>query len=215
MDENKTTQQGEQETALAAAPEQSVYAPTIWTDDKLMAKAYKAARYLASSDLVPTQTYKNRPENCLIAIDLANRMNLAPLLVMQNLYIVQGKPAWSGQFCIAAINNCGRFSPLEFVAEEDGSTYAKATDLRTGKVCCGTPITWDMVKNEGWLNKSGSKWKTMPQQMFMYRAASFFARTFCPDVLFGLQTVDEVKDVSGYEDESGKTYTVISLDDNA
>lgn len=215
MDENKVMTPAEQETALTTAPESAVYAPTIWTSDDLMRKAYRAAKYLASSDLVPAQTYKNKPENCLIAMDLANRMNLAPLLVMQNLYIVQGKPAWSGQFCIAAINNCGRYSPLEFVSEEDGSTYAKATDLRTGKVCTGTPITWDMVKAEGWLTKPGSKWKTMPQQMFMYRAASFFARAFCPDVLFGLQTVEEVRDVSGYEDETGKQYTVISLDDNA
>ena len=204
-------QQTAESTALAqtAAPP---YAPSIWNDDNLLKSAFRAAKYLASSALVPEQTYKGRPENCLIAMDLANRMSLPPLVVMQNLYIVQGKPAWSGQFCIAAINGCGRFSPLEFVYDEDGSCYARATDLRTGKLCCGTPITWDMVKGEGWLDKKGSKWKTMPQQMFSYRAAAFFARLYCPDILSGIQTVEEIRDVKGYEDKE-QTVTVISLDD--
>ena len=68
-----------------------------------------------------------------------------------------------------------------------------------------------MVKAEGWYDKSGSKWKTMPDQMFRYRAAAFFARAFCPDVLMGLQTVEETRDVRGYDDEPKKT-TVITLD---
>lgn len=83
--------------------------------------------------------------------------------------------------------------------------------LSSGKVCTGAPVTWDMVKAEGWYDKSGSKWKTMPDQMFRYRAAAFFARTFCPDVLMGLQTVEETRDVRGYDDEPKKT-TVITLD---
>lgn len=210
MDELRPTPEAQEQTALAAAPA-SGYAPTIWNDDSLFKQAARAAKYLAASDLVPEQTYRGRPENCLIAMDLANRMNLAPLLVMQNLYIVKGKPGWSGTFCISAINGCGRFSPLEFVFADDGSCYAKATDLRTGKTVCGTAITWDMVKGEGWYDKSGSKWKTMPQQMFMYRAAAFFARAFCPDILMGISTADEIRDTNGY-DEPEKTVTVITLD---
>jgi len=66
-----------------------------------------------------------------------------------------------------------------------------------------------MAKDEGWLDKKGSKWQTMPRQMMMYRAASFFARVHCPEVLIGLQTVDEVQDVNGYEEEkSTKTITL-------
>lgn len=209
MDELRPAPEAQEQTALAAAP--SGYAPTLWNNDALFKQAARAAKYLAASDLVPEQTYKGRPENCLIAMDLANRMNLAPLLVMQNLYIVKGKPGWSGQFCIATINGCGRFSPLEFVFADDGSCHAQATDLRTGKMLCGTSITWDMVNGEGWLNKQGSKWKTMPQQMFMYRAAAFFARAFCPDILMGIPTIEEVRDTVGYE-EAEKTVTVITLD---
>ena len=206
------TAKQQQNEVADLAPASGSAALSIWNDSRLMKQAFSAAKYFASSAIAPEPLYRNHPENCLIAIDIANRMGVSPLPVMQNLYIVKGKPCWAGSFCIAAINSCGRFTPLEFVTDEDGTTYAKATRKATGAVCCGTPITWDMVKNEGWLDKQGSKWKTMPQQMFMYRAATFFARVYCPDVLMGLQTKDEVEDVYGYE-PAAPSVTVISLDD--
>lgn len=202
MDENKSLPAAES-TALETA-NSNQYVPTMWNDPKKLASAYKAAQYLASSELVPEQTYRNKPQNCLAALDLANRMNLAPLLVMQNLYIVKGKPGWSGQFCVAAINGCGRFTPLDFVWDEEGGCYAQATRIADNHLCVGTKITWAMVKAEGWYDKSGSKWKTMPQQMFQYRAAAFFARTFCPDILMGIYTADELRDSHGYDDDKPK-----------
>lgn len=51
-----------------------------------------------------------------------------------------------------------------------------------------------MVKAEGWLSKTGSKWKTMPQLMFRYRAAAFFARIYAPDITLGMQTAEEIYD---------------------
>lgn len=184
----------------------SLWAYNDWDD------AVKKAKILASSDLVPTGTYRNKPANCLIALDMAQRTGLSPLYVMQNLYVIQGRPSWSGQFCITAINGCGRFSPLKFVrlVGEDNKLlgyYAQATRLSDGEICEGPAVTWDTAKGEGWVDKSGSKWKTMPDLMFHYRCAAFFARTFCPDVLNGLQTVDEVRDVYGYGDERTVTVT--------
>jgi hypothetical protein len=64
-----------------------------------------------------------------------------------------------------------------------------------------------MAQKEGWLNKPGSKWQTMPVQMMQYRAAAFFARVHCSDVLLGIPTYEEVQDVHGYE-EPAKVVTV-------
>lgn len=202
-----------EETKLAA-PESSALAvspkDTMWTNDQLMTKAYRAAKYLAASDLVPEQTYRDKPQNCLIALDMANRLGMSPLIVMQQLYIVKGKPSWSGQFCVAAINGCGKFTPLEYIWTEEngGGCAARATRIETGQVCQSSFITMKMASDEGWLQKSGSKWKSMPQQMMMYRAAAFFARTFCPEVLLGLQTVEEVRDVYGEEDTEKPVVTI-------
>jgi hypothetical protein len=79
-----------------------------------------------------------------------------------------------------------------------------------GNVVDGTKVTMQMAKDEGWIDKSGSKWKTMPEQMLMYRAGAFFARVHCPDVLYGIQMVDEVKDAMGYDEEE-KTRVRIEL----
>lgn len=212
MDEEKKVQT--EELATTSPQDQAIATvdgpQNIWNNESLYKRAISQAKVLASSDLVPEGTYRNKPANCLIALDMAYRMNMSPLNVMQNLFIVKGKPGWSGQYCIAAINACGRFSPLDFIrlVDDKGNLtgyYAQATNIATGRICEGSPVTWDMVKAEGWLDKAGSKWKTMPEQMFKYRCAAFFARTFCPEVLNGLQTVEELKDVRGYD--------VVTIDD--
>ena len=185
------------------------YGMTMWSDTKSMNAAMKVANLLAKSQLLPEQ-YIGHPENCLIAIDIANRMRVSPLLVAQNLYIVRGKPGWSGSFAISAINNCGKFSPLDFVYTKNGGggCYAQATRLSDGKVLKGTEITLEMAKNEGWSTKPGSKWLTMSEQMLAYRAGSFFARAYCPEVLLGVQTIDEIQDVNGYVDEDKSVVTI-------
>lgn len=217
MDEQRTENQ---ELAVAPKEETAItYAPgqTIWNNTEMYAMAVKQAKILASSDLVPEGTYRGKPANCLIALDMSHRTGLSPLNVMQNLYIVKGRPGWSGQYCISAINSCGRFTPLEFIQmiDDKGETrgyYAQAINRETGKICIGSPVTWDMVRAEGWYDKNGSKWKTMPDLMFHYRSAAFFAREYCPEVLNGLQTVEELKDVRGYDEPAAKT-TIITLDE--
>lgn len=201
-----------QECMEIAQPAQHV-APTMWNDTKMMNAAWRTAGMISKSGLVP-ESYRNSPENCLIAIDLANRQGLSPMMVMQNLYVVRGKPAWSGSFCAAAINGCGKFTPLEYIwSGEPGNPSfgctAQATRRANGSLCQSDTITIQMAKDEGWMDKSGSKWKTMPRQMMMYRAASFFARAHCPEVLLGIQTVEEVQDVRGYEEAQEETTTIV------
>ena len=178
---------------------------SMWNDKDLLAQSFNCAKYLASCALVP-DTYQNRPENCLIALDLANRSGMSPLTVMQNLYVVKGKPAWSGQFAIALVNSSRRFArPLTPVFFGEAGTaswgcYMTTIDLQ-GKEVAGARVTMQMAKDEGWIDKAGSKWKTFPEQMLMYRAGAFFARVHCPDVLYGIQMADEVKDTYGYEED--------------
>lgn len=173
----------------------------------------RIAKGLASSDLVPA-AYKNNIPNTMIALEMSNRLKISPFEVMQNLDIIKGKPSWSSTFIIASINSCGRFKPLrfEFVGTPKTDEYgcrAFTEDLEGNKLI-GPTVTWLMVKSEGWLSKTGSKWQTMPELMFQYRAASFFGRLYAPDILKGMQTVDEVKDVVGTIDVEFEDETKIS-----
>lgn len=165
--------------------------------------AQRMAKALSSSTLVP-QSYQgqNGLANSLIALEIAGRMRMSPLLVMQNLHIVQGRPSWSSQFLIATVNACGRFSPLRFVFDDATNPtwcYAEAKDLATGEVLQGERITAEMAKREGWSTKTGSKWQTMPGQMFRYRAAAFWVRVYCPEISLGLVTQDEAIDAEPVE----------------
>jgi hypothetical protein len=158
--------------------------------------AQRVAKMLSSSSLIPKE-YQGNIQNTMIALEMANRIGASPLMVMQNLNIIQGKPSWSSSFIIASLNACKRFSPIRFVTDGKDDAYgctAWAFDLATNDKLEGPKVTWEMVKAEGWLSKGGSKWKTMPELMFRYRAAAFFGRLYAPDILMGMQTAEELLD---------------------
>lgn len=158
--------------------------------------AQRVSKMLAQSQLVP-EVYRGKVENCMIALEMANRIGASPLMVMQNLHVIQGRPSWSSPFIIASLNSCGRFSPLRFVMEGKDDEYGcyAWTEDKKGEKLMGPKVTMAMVKAEGWLTKNGSKWKTMPDLMFRYRAAAFFGRLYAPDILMGMQSMEEVIDV--------------------
>ena len=157
----------------------------------------RQAKVLAASDLVPKEFKGNIP-NCIIGLEIANRIGASPLAVLQNLYIVHGKPGWSSQFIIAAINSTSKFSPLRFEMTGEGdkrTCTAWANDLATNDRLESPLVSMKMAKDEGWIDKTGSKWKTMPELMLRYRAATFFGRLYAPEILMGMSTVEEVADI--------------------
>lgn len=158
----------------------------------------RTAKLFAASDIVPAQFKGNLP-NCVIAVDMALRMGANPLMVCQNLYIVHGRPAWSAQFLIATLNQCGRFSSLRYdfqgtEGQDDWGCRAVAIEFSTKEKIFGPLVTIGLAKKEGWHGKSGSKWQTMPELMLRYRAASWFVRAYAPEIAMGLYTAEEVHD---------------------
>lgn len=169
---------------------------SVFSGEENFKNAMAMATQLSKSDMIPA-TYKGKPENCIIALELSNRLKLSPFLVMQNMYIVQGKPAWSSSFIISCINGSGRFTgPLKFEMDA-GKTKCRAwaVEKASGEKLVGPLITMEMAQAEGWLGKNGSKWKTMPELMLRYRAAAFFGRLYCPEIINGMMTDDEVQDI--------------------
>ena len=160
--------------------------------------AARMADAFSKSTIVP-KDYQGNPSNCLIALEMANRIGTSPMMVMQNLYIISGRPAWSSQFIIAMINNSKKYkTELQYDLKGEGTNMectAFAVDHNNRKIV-GPKITMTIAEQEGWLGKNGSKWKTMPEVMIRYRAASFFGRLHCPDLIMGIYSADEVIDIS-------------------
>lgn len=165
----------------------------------------RMAQMYVQSTIVP-DTYRGNIGNCIIAIDMAQRMHANPLMVMQNLYIVHGNPAWSSKFLISCINMSGRFTPLryQFTGKRGTPLYGcrayayEKNDKEHKEALCSVWITMDMANKEGWTNKNGSKWLTMPDQMLIYRAAAFWSRAYAPEIAMGLLTKEEAEDVADY-----------------
>lgn len=87
----------------------------------------RVCKMYAHSELVP-EMYRisaKNPEskavgNCMIALEMASRIGASPLMIMQNMNIIYGRPGWSSKFLIATVNTCGRFEPLQFRFENLG-----------------------------------------------------------------------------------------------
>jgi len=172
---------------------------SVFSSIQAFEEAQRIAKALASSTLIPPQFQGQQGfANCLVALEIANRMRISPFLAMQHLHVIHGRPSWSSSFIIAMVNGCGRFSPLRFEITGEGDSlacYARATDLASEQELKGPTITMAMAKKEGWSTKPGSKWATMPDLMIRYRAAAFWGRLYASDLLLGLQTQEEAIDI--------------------
>ena len=207
MSETAITVQEQQEQLLSNIP--SGAALNVWQDKKAFDQVARVANMLSKSTIVP-QNYQGKPEDCFIAVEMAARMNTSPIFIMQNLYVVKGKPSWAGQACMAMINACGKFKSVKHVYTGTTGTdtrgcYVTAIRVSDGETVNGTEVTMKMAKDESWI--TNSKWKNMPEQMLGYRAASFFARMYCPEALMGLQTYEEVLDAEPQQKTTAQRLT--------
>lgn len=169
----------------------------IYSSSDTFLLASQMAKGLAGSTIVPMQFQKNVP-NCLIALELANRLHTSPLMIMQNTYIIQGKPSFSSSFLIAMVNGSGKYDQelaFDVKNDKDGKPYSCICwTMKDGRRVEGMEVNMDMAKEEGWLSKNGSKWKTLQGLMLRYRAAAFFVRLNCPELAFGFYTQEEFED---------------------
>lgn len=211
----------------------------------------RAANLLSASTIVP-ETYRrwtvdkdgNRKDNpnglanCVVALNMASRMGADPIMITQNMHVIEGRPSWSSVFIIAAINQSGRFSPLRFDVSEAGSeieaeyTYTQwedtpggkrrpvdkigkmkvrpqtcrawAVERATGLRLDGPEVSIQLALDEGWIQRKGSKWRTMPEVMLRYRAASLFGKLYAPELLMGLQSREEIEDIVTIDAETGE-----------
>lgn len=183
---------------------------SVWTDKAAFDQLARSAQMLAKTSIVP-QSYQGKPEDCFLALEIASRMGVSPMMVMQNMYVVKGKPSWAGQACTTLINSCGKFRDVRHVytgtkGTDNRGCYVEAVRVSDGATVQGTEVTMQMAKAEGWT--SNTKWRNMPELMLAYRASAFFARVHCPEALMGVQT-----DVEIYDAEQSEKTTAASLTD--
>lgn len=208
----------------------------MFSHSSMVPTAYRATIEVGYGDNKQQVENPSALPNCIIALNMSQRMNADPLMIMQNLHVIEGRPSWSSQFIIAAINSCGRYSPLRFEIKHgeeidashttfewvDRKKVAKTTKTRVKNMTCvawaielatntrleSPMVSMEMAVNEGWYGKNGSKWQSMPDLMLRYRSAAFFGRIYAPELLMGLPSNEESQDVLELSPQSDGTYTV-------
>jgi hypothetical protein len=161
----------------------------------------REARLFASSPLIPQHLRQGGPEqamaNCYIALKMARTMGEDPLVVLQNIHVVNGKAGFASQYMIARANSSGVFKGrinwrVDKSDPKNLAVTAFATLADTGEL---VEFTADMAMAtaEGWTKNP--KYRTMPEVMLRYRSAAFLVRFYAPDVMLGYHTADEVEDV--------------------
>jgi hypothetical protein len=156
----------------------------------------RAAELFAESDLVPSH-YRNKPANCFIAINRAQRLGVDELYFFEKTYIVKGKLGIAAELAIELANSCGRFrGPIKFRLFGEGDARgctAFATLASDGEVVENT-VTYAMAVAEEW--SKNSKWQTMRDQMLQYRAGAFLVRLYAGGALGGMYMREELEDVA-------------------
>lgn len=185
---------------LPVATQQAQPLLSAFSSENAFVSVQRMAKALASSTLVP-DAYRGEANlgNCIIALELSQRIGASVMAVMQSMVPIHGKPTWSASFLIATVNSCGRFSPMRFrwVGKEGTDEWgcrAFAVERDSNLELVGALVNINMAKVEGWYGKSGSKWKTMPEQMLQYRAGAFWCRTYAPEIALGMHTSEEMHD---------------------
>lgn len=157
---------------------------------------WRYASALAKASIIP-KDYRGQTANCFVALDMAQRLGAGVMEIMQNTFVVHGTPGFSAKYAIGMANKKGPFKgPIAF--EYSGtpgneSVTAYATVAETGD---RVEFTADMAmaKAEGW--SKNTKYKSMPKLMLSYRAATLLIRLYCPEVLLGMQTAEELEEGS-------------------
>lgn len=181
-----------------------------------LAHYFKIAEIFAQSSLVP-QHYKGKPGDCLVAFELARELRVHPLMCMQSTYMVKGTPGFKTTFLIALANARGVFrTPIRWRVKkldpptldawyqrkegrieyemENFSVVAYVED-HSGTVLESPEVTSQMAIDDGWASgaSGNEKYRTLPQLMLQYRAATMLIRLYAPEVLMGFHSLEEIE----------------------
>ena len=157
----------------------------------------RMSQAFAATSLVPDE-FRGKPENCMIALQIAARMGADPFAVIQNIHVIHGKPCFSAAFAIALANTSGKLEgPITFETRGvDKSMTCVAIARLKGGVELKEEFSMAMADAEGYTSRKGNKYKTLPKLMLRYRAAMFLIRLHCPEILMGMtHSSEELQDI--------------------
>ena len=152
------------------------------------------AKALAQSNLLPS-AYQKQPANILVAIEYGEALGLAPMVAIQQISVIQGKPTMSAQLMGALVRQAGHRLRVS-VDESSKAVIAELT--RSDDPDFTFRSVWDMGRAQAaGLTSKGGSWKTYPLAMLKARAITEVCRDGCPEVLAGVAYTPEELEPTG------------------
>lgn len=157
---------------------------------------YRLAKAFSMSGMVPPH-FQGKPEACLVAMLYAEQLGEHPMLLFQEMSVINGRPNTSSRFAISRANKSGLLQgPITWKSKGQGDALevtASASLRETGEVITAT-VTMKEAAADGWTRNP--KYKSIPEQMLRWRAATRLINLYIPEVLFGLGVKEEVEQVT-------------------
>ena len=148
------------------------------------------------SGMVPAH-FQGKPEACLVAMLYAEQLGEHPMLLFQEISVINGRPNTSARFAISRANKSGLLQgPITWKSKGQGDALevtASATLRETGEIVQAT-VTMKEAAADGWTRNP--KYRSIPEQMLRWRAATRLINLYMPEVLFGLGVKEEVEQVT-------------------
>jgi len=190
----------DQRTEIAEIQASNLPAGSPFDNEHSFELAQRMAKALCNSRLVP-KAFQGDIADCMIALEIAHRLNVSAMSVLQNLHIIEGKPSFSAKFMISAFNASPDYGPMRYEwkgkeGSDERGCRAVVLENSTEEFLTGPWIDIAMAKAEGWYGKRGSKWQTIPEKMLMYRAAAWFIDVHAPELMLAAPSMGgEIIDV--------------------
>jgi len=168
------------------------------------------ANALASSDLVPPH-FQKKPSNVLIALEFAHRNDIAPFAAMQSMFVIHGRVGMNASMAISLARKHNVWKSLTYKTTGSGASLSVTAiaKLHDDSEASAT-VTMQMANDAGW--SKNAIYKSIPEQMLKYRAATFLIRAHFPEVLFGMSTVEELNDVHAAKNVTPAKVAPLTID---
>lgn len=193
-------QETEPKEANREAPQPLSRAPMSVTERGLSLRnlddMWRFATCLAKSGLAPKGI--DTPESILIATQMGMELGLTPMAAIQNIAVINGRPAIWGDAQLAVCRACSAWDEKGFGESWEGDENADdfravVTCQRRGGNPCTRTFSVKDAKKAGLWGKQGP-WSQYPKRMLQMRARSYALRDTFGDVLRGFHSVEEVRD---------------------
>jgi hypothetical protein len=161
-----------------------------------MDDAWRIAKAVCAAGMAPNGL--GTPEKAMIAIMHGLEIGLTPLMALQRIAVVNGRPTLWGDGAMALVRASGLATYVkEWIEGEGDARVAYCSTVRKGETAVETrSFSVADAKKAGLWGKSGP-WQQYPTRMLQMRARAFLLRDVYADAMGGMYLREELEDDAG------------------